>query len=62
MQGVGGDPRRPSEAVPYAKMFSKPNEPPPDAQILIGSVFGMAALLMKVRLLLKISVAPKAAC
>lgn len=33
--------------MPYSKQFAS-EEPHPDVQILIGSVFGMGALLMKV--------------
>ena len=48
-QGIVGDPRRPDEAVSHARLFADAEPPQPDGKILVGSVFGMAALLLKAR-------------
>ena len=42
-----GDPRRPSEKTIYSAELFTPEDFPPDAFILFGLTFGMAAMMMK---------------
>ena len=44
-----GDPRRPAEVSKYSPELFTPEDFPPDAFILFGLTFGMAAMMMKMK-------------
>ena len=56
---ISGDPRRPNDARPYVAPEFNKEENPGDFRLIGSMMFGLAAMLTKVRLMLKHVAAPR---
>lgn len=49
LKAASGDPRRPNEVKKYNRPVVNMDTQPPDFMLLVGMIFGMVALLVKVK-------------